>query len=207
MSFFSDEVWIVGDSIIRWSAHHILVKGPDDPEFNLGLSMCNIAWKGFSGLRLSQFIERFNSIQMRCKDHPSVLVIHLGTNDLVSTPIQNIQWTIQQCLDFVYSRFPGILVVFSEVLPRVHYPGAISHDKVEKARKTLNRRVRSLLGRVGGHVIRHPSIKRESTHLFRHDGVHLSVEGLGLFLKDLQEGLRYFLLYPHLFSYPPFPAL
>ena len=39
-------------------------------------------------------------------------------------------------------------------------------------------------------VIRHPDIRVHQPELYRSDRVHLSDVGIGLFLKDLQGGLR-----------------
>ena len=41
-----------------------------------------------------------------------------------------------------------------------------------------------------GLVISHPEIVSHRPELYRNDGVHLSELGMGLFLKDLQGGLR-----------------
>ena len=196
----------MGDSIIRWAAVHILEKGPpEDPDFKLGLMVDSVCWKGRSGRRLAQFKEDFPFLCATSQHLPSVILIHLGTNDIVNTPVQEIQWTFQQAMSLIFKHVHNPFLIFSEILPRLYYKGAINQKKVEKTRKTLNRRIRALMGRCGGHVIRHPMFSQEQVHLFRKDGTHLTAEGNELFLKDVKEGLRYFQLYPQFFVYPPFP--
>ena len=124
----------------------------------------------------------------------------------MTTPVQIIQWTFQQCIQLINMYIQNPIIIFSEILPRIFYKGAMNQRKVEKLRKTLNRRIRALMGRYGGHVIRHPDFTQDQVQLYREDGTHLTAEGNDLFLNDIEGGLRYFQLYPHLFVYPPFPT-
>ena len=172
-----------------------------EPDFNLGIPGARIIWKGYSGMKLTDFERK---LSLASTSPPSVLLVHLGTNDLVGTPIQEIQWRLQQCLLSVSKHLPLTRLVWSEILPRLHYKGASSQAKVETARKTLNRRFRTLVGRFGGHIIRHPNFQQNARHLYRKDGIHLSEVGQNVFLQDLKEGLQCFQLYPSIFSYPLF---
>ena len=201
-----DTVWIVGDSIIRWAATHILETGPpEDPDFKLGLKVVDVCWKGRGGRRLTHFAEDFKYMCQGSRKLPSVILLHLGTNDIMNSPIQSLQWSFQQCIHLINSLIIRPTIIFSEILPRLYYKGARDEKRVERLRKTINRRFRALLGRCGGHVIRHPGFTQQQVNLYREDGVHLSSQGNVLFLKDLEGGLRYFQLYPQFFAFPPIP--
>ena len=199
-----DKIWIIGDSIVRWAAWHILHKEPSNPDLNLGLELADVVWKGWSGMRLHHTLENLRMWCINSKDLPSIILLHVGTNDLIRTPVQEIQWLVQQLVKEIYELIPHVSIIWSEILPRLAYRGARDQVKVNIARKTLNRRVRAIMGRCGGHIIRHAEFNASRTELFRKDGIHLSPDGNDLLVNNFTEGLRFFMLYNNMFNYPPF---
>ena len=77
--------------------------------------------------------------------------------------------------------------MWSDVLPRPCFVGAISQPKMERKRRSTNRWARSLSCRMTMvKVLHHPQFMWSHFHLFDYDGVHLSCEGLGLLRQNLQ---------------------
>ena len=73
------------------------------------------------------------------------------------------------------NMFPESCMVWSDVLPRATYRGAVSNAKVEKARKSLNTAMKSFMPKINGICIHHQNIQWNSHHLFRNDGVHMNI--------------------------------
>ena len=59
--------WIVGDSLVRWATFDMSVPLP-------------VHWIGQSGARIHELPD----LLMRAVDNPDVIIVHLGTNDLVT---------------------------------------------------------------------------------------------------------------------------
>ncbi|XP_067327141.1 uncharacterized protein [Anolis sagrei] len=62
--------------------------------------------------------------------------------------------------------------------------------KLEKARKRVNRAMRTALARGRGSYIPHKDITHDKTQFYRSDGVHLTELGNANFLDDLQLGIQ-----------------
>ena len=121
----SDIIWIVGDSIIRRA------------ECDLELPF-NIHWKGRGGAGVTELYDL--QVELSNSSPPHILlIVHLGTNDLVKVDEfalrQRIAVMLRDCLEWCQSA----TVVWSDILPRVFYFGALSQPVLERKRRTVNR--------------------------------------------------------------------
>ena len=164
-------VWIVGDSLIRWAQRPL---GVDIP----------VLWRGRSGARLRDIWSLIESIPANASP-PKIIIVHLGTNDLLHIDVFSIRQSIAIFMDEVRSRFPSSVLVWSDILPRVFYFGARSQKAVERQRKAINRWARVYSQRVGCQVLHHPQFVWSDLALYRHDGVHLSATGNDIFCNNL----------------------
>jgi lysophospholipase L1-like esterase len=135
---------------------------------------------------------------------PNVICIHLGGNDLVSTPLRKLTKQAQRDINTLAKLCPQTVLFWSDILARVSYRNAESNSKMEKPRKTLNSAMRAHTRKNGVKSIRHPpaGINWNMPHLCRNDGVHLNDLGNDILLENLQEGIHCFERSPNRREFP-----
>lgn len=90
-------VWIVGDSIVRWAAGKMHLP-------------CHVIWKGKSGARIGDLESLLQSIQ---GPPPSVIIFHIGTNDLTDVDEFCMRQRISVALQRFVVLFPNTKIVWS----------------------------------------------------------------------------------------------
>lgn len=165
-------MWIVGDSLIRWAQR------------SLAVGAVPVLWRGRGGARLSDLSSLLSSMPKNAPP-PAVLIIHLGTNDLIAMDVYSIRQSILIFMGEIRAQFPTTVVFWSEILPRVFYFGAHSQKGMEQQRKKINRWMRTCCQRHGFTIVRHPQFKWMELSLYRFDGVHLSEAGNAMFCGNL----------------------
>lgn len=185
---------------MRWAAYYAL----EHMDLDINIPGIHVVWRGTSGMTLREFPAKLlGYVNGTGPDNwPKWVLVHLGTNDLVHSPIHAIQGYIWRASESLRNLIPGVQVVWSEILQRREYKGACNPRKLETARKTVNRKARQCMGECGGRVIQHTGINWQNSALYSLDGVHLSNEGYVKFINDLREGMALFTLYPSFFKYP-----
>ncbi|XP_067320884.1 uncharacterized protein [Anolis sagrei] len=179
-------VLICGHSYVHWAERQAR-RGHYGQHLGLG-STAFVDWRGRRGLRWDGLIPLlFDSSVMRC---PDILVIHLGGNDLGLLKGRALFLQAVSDMRKILDRWPQTHLVWSEVIPRLNWPGGGDARKIDGARKRVNRAMRKVLGDGLGTYIQHPDIVHTRPELYRHDGVHLSDQGNALFLANLQLGIR-----------------
>lgn len=180
---------ICGHSYVFWAAHRA---GRSAFGTQLGLGRwADITWMGrqemqWSGLLPLLFEEYKGPV-------PQVLMIHLGGNDLGLVKGKALVLQVTDDLHLISQRWPGVVIVWSAMIPRRAWGGASNVCAMDRARRGANREIRRVLQEGLGLYVPHPKIRMryaKSLHLYRDDGVHLSEEGTDIFLSDLQQGLR-----------------
>ncbi|XP_072854614.2 uncharacterized protein LOC140706831 [Pogona vitticeps] len=177
-------VLIVGHSYIYWAARYAAAShwGSD-----LGLgAQASITWRGMRGMR---WIQLGRLTAFGCSP-PDILVIHLGGNDLPQVPGKALILDILRDLERLHALYPRMRIVWSTIIPRLHWRGAKNMDRVNNARRLVNKEVCRGVSKSGlGSVIGHRRILTSNLGYFREDGVHLSEAGLDILLDDLRGGL------------------
>lgn len=177
-------VAIVGHSYVYWAAHYAASSrwGSD-----LGLgALASISWKGMRGMQWVQFgrMASFGNTP------PDILVVHLGGNDLPQLPGKALILDILRDLCRLHDLYPAMRIVWSTIIPRLNWRGACNIDKVNKARRQVNKEICQGVSKCGlGSVVNHHRIKISNLEYFRVYGVHLSEAGLDVFLDDIRGGL------------------
>lgn len=93
-------------------------------------------------------------------------------------------------VDRLMGYFPEIVVVSSEMVPRVVWQEARDAGAVERAHRTVNARMARFIQSRDGVVVRHRQLEGDNRMLMRRDGVHLNDIGLDIFLSGLQDGVE-----------------
>ncbi|XP_054836942.1 uncharacterized protein LOC129330780 isoform X2 [Eublepharis macularius] len=178
-------ILICGHSMIFWAAHQAKRTHLGS---QLGLSRwAQIEWQGRRGLRWPGLLPLL--FGGRCAPPPHFLVIHLGGNDLGWVKGKALTLQAQADLKFIGQRWPGVLIMWSAILPRRVWREALDHEGVERARRKANKAMFKALGAGLGVYLPHPQIRDTYADLYRGDGVHLSFKGNEIFLNDLRQGL------------------
>jgi lysophospholipase L1-like esterase len=175
---------IVGSSIVHWAerrARSVRAK------WSL-LTATTTHWDGRRGMVWSQLNAACERLANADK-HPRWLIIHLGGNDLASTPLKSLIQKIQKDVMSYSKLFPQTCIIWSDILPRATYRGAISNAKVEKCRKSLNNSMKLYMPRINGAIIQHRNIQWDAHHLYRKDGVHLNDAGNDVMLGNITQAM------------------
>lgn len=188
MCFAGKTVWIVGSSIVHWAGIFARSRrgGP-----SLGLQRRNVTikWFGTPGMRWEQLT---NFVEKKLADSPppNYMVIHLGSNDLTNLKTKDLICNIECSILRLRTLYPQIKLIWSDILQRCYWHGALSQVNVEGTRKRINRAAKSIMLKENGCIIRHNSITVKEISLFRHDGVHLTNSGNAIFINDVQGGVE-----------------
>nr|DAA01769.1 TPA_exp: putative hydrolase [Lytechinus variegatus] len=177
-------VWIIGDSIVFWA--HRRAKNTGEADLGLGTS---VRWLGKRGLRIEGVSDWLDKMG-RSEPKPSVVVLHVGTNDIEALSKKKLASLTYRLFDANKGKFQ---IVWSDILERVWYPAGCTGDqgKLDLKRRAANRYAKALAARFHGKAIPHPSISHNDISLYRTDGLHLADEGLDRFISELKVGLSY----------------
>ena len=170
-------VWIVGSSIIR-NAFLASRQRPGGIHLTLQRRGVNILWQGRSGLKLDK-LKRHIRLLMTLDSLPSYIVVHIAGNDIGETRFGFL----------IYKMLPNTMLIWSQILPRIHWRFSNNGTAMERLRRRLNSTIGAHMIRQGGGYICYPDINLSSQFLLP-DGVHLTSLGNEIFLNNLQCGLE-----------------
>lgn len=184
---------MMGHSYMCWARRRAAVRRTG-VQLGFPEDLVTLKWFGVSGLRWDGILPMlFNSV--RAGRRPDILVIHAGGNDLGAVPQKQLVARMKQDLDAVRLRFPDIVLVWSEIIPRLVWRHARDVVAIERCRKKVNKLVSPFVRKCGGVVVRHRSLEEKLAGYYIRDGVHLSEVGLDLFNLALSEGIEKALLW------------
>ncbi|KAJ1182005.1 hypothetical protein NDU88_007203 [Pleurodeles waltl] len=181
-------IWVVGHSFVKWASRQARSTPLRD---NLGLDRgrYRVRWDGQGGMRWSELAGTLQRLQGRgfC---PDVLLVHLGKNDIVKRTGLDILWHMKQDLSVLHQQWQGCHVVWTAFIPRRVWRGVRKPGAVEKARRKINKEMRTYCSEQGFTYLEHTDIRFEYAEFFRGDGVHLSFVGMELYLLQLKEVVK-----------------
>ena len=173
-------VWFLGHSLIRrlgeWVRRHKVCHGflP--------------VWIGIGGAKVEVVRQEFLRA-IRTRPQPDYVVLHVGGNDLAVRHSGPLRHRLCELLIEIQDRVPYARVIWSDILPRMHYRHAVCNDKVDSARCTVNRYVTKFASNHGIRTIKHGAVSRKDPDDFLYDGVHLSDWGNLKFKDELWQAL------------------
>ncbi|KAM4808264.1 adhesion G-protein coupled receptor V1 [Rhinophrynus dorsalis] len=182
-------VWIVGHSFVFWARRRAAVR-EHGLQMSLDGSVARVSWFGYRGLRWSQFLPLISRLVSMEGSAPHVLAVHLGGNDLGAVPVWQLGETIKGDLESLLLGFPGLRVVWSEIIPRRFWARAHDPTALDKGRIRLNRRVSRFVVSRGGFAVRHRVFEDRELSLFREDEVHPNDLGWDFFNLELSGALE-----------------
>lgn len=174
---------MVGDSIPYWAG----VRAVTTAKPNLRIQGKTIAWWGVRGLKWADFRHSIQT-QVLLSSPPSIIIIHLGGNDLTSISLIKLKKVIESDITYLRDAFPQTTLIWVDILPRRVWRGALTLKPIESKRKRVNRQGRQIVKLSGKSDTISPDIDTE-TNFFRDDGVHLNAVGLEFYLFHLKESI------------------
>ncbi|XP_041440943.1 uncharacterized protein LOC121400934 [Xenopus laevis] len=184
----SISVWLLGHSYISWARRRAAVKN-SGPQLGFPEGRVNIHWFGVPGLRWPGVWPTLLR-HVRSGRRPDVLLIHAGGNDMGLRSQRELVLTMKQDLDRIRGLFPDLILVWSEMVPRLVWRYARNGDKMDKSRVKVNKLMASFVRKFGGIVVRHSDLDDKMPDYFSQDGVHLSELGNSFFTLALMEGIE-----------------
>ena len=121
---------------------------------------------------------------------PNVLVVHLSGKDLAKHSGKSLVIDIIHDLHLLKTEHPSMSILWSTIIPRVKWQADCPPQSSNTAHRRVNREVCWAVEGGIGTVIGHRDISLIKLELYRYDGVHLSDQGLDLFLQGIQRGLH-----------------
>ncbi|XP_075052446.1 uncharacterized protein LOC142139068 isoform X5 [Mixophyes fleayi] len=176
-------IWIMGHSFVYWASKHHLAN-----EWSNFPCPVDIKWMGKRGL-CWPFLLSWLEEELAKSQHPDIIVLHLGGNDVGKTKSLALIISIREDLRAIRARWPTIGICWSNIVPRLYWRFPIRPSTLTRLLRKINSVTGKLVRELGGVEIFHPSIKADNTHLFRPDGVHLNKEGMGFFIREIYEQL------------------
>jgi hypothetical protein len=125
--------WMVGSSLVFWAES----RAKSNQAVGKELTKSNLAWHGQRGMRWQQLLPKMQTMLLSAAA-PTWICLHLGGNDLASIPLRALTAMALQDIRTLHNMVPSSVLIWSDVLPRVHYRGTSSDAKMEKTRKTFN---------------------------------------------------------------------
>ncbi|XP_071481802.1 uncharacterized protein [Diadema antillarum] len=182
-------IWIMGDSIVRRAKE----RAAATRQLQLGTPY-TIQWHGQGGARLKD-VERMVNNGLRYSAPPSIVVLHLGTNNIGQMDACSCRAAIRTALSTLRARMPQALIMWSSILPRLVYHGKrptghTNQDALEGVRISLNNYARRQTKRMGNASIIMHNIARSNHQMFIRDGVHLSDQGSDILIADLALAIK-----------------
>ncbi|KAM3936834.1 uncharacterized protein RB166_001414 [Leptodactylus fuscus] len=179
-------ICFLGHSYVFWAAQRAEVRPGGK---SLGFREMEVKWRGIRGLKWCQVLPEAISIGQAAPP-PVILVIHVGGNDLCVLRVAELITLMRADMERIASYFSEVILVWSEMIPRVTWQGARDAAAVERVRRMVNARLSRFVRSKGWVVVRHRQLEGDNRRLMRADGVHLNEIGLDIFLSGLQDGVE-----------------
>ena len=117
---------------------------------NLGVQCVTVGWNGQRGMKWESFVSKLQYLSL-FNAAPNAVLVHLGGNDFEHSTICQISNIIKKGLSRLKSLFPGVKVVWVDILQRIKWRD--NPDAMEHKRTRVNRCGRGLAHRKSGSVI------------------------------------------------------
>ncbi|XP_044155768.1 translation initiation factor IF-2-like isoform X3 [Bufo gargarizans] len=181
-------VWILGHSFVFWGALRADVR-QNGRQLGFDRGTAIVRWIGRRGMAWGSVLQEVHR-QARLDRVPDILVLHVGGNDLGVRPCRELIRDIRFDFLRLWSLFPSVVTVWSDIVPRKVWREARSVERLNKARIKLNRVIGRFCAKHGAVVVRHPELEAGTGGFWRQDGVHLNAVGIDLWSLDLQGGIE-----------------
>ena len=155
------------------------------------LTAQEVEWHGERGMGWNRFRPKMDAL-LRTEPPPQWLCVLLGSNDLGKKPLHELISCAKMKLMYVTSACAATKIIWSDILPRIEYRGAVSNKEMEVARIHYNRKMRAFVKGLNSKCIKHPGIRWNNPKIYRKDGVHMNDLGNDVLNDGFQNALGHF---------------
>ncbi|OCT55985.1 hypothetical protein XELAEV_18004116mg, partial [Xenopus laevis] len=184
----SRRIWIVGHSFVKWAQRRASVR-KGGAQLGFPDKYVTVKWFGFPGLQWPGLFDKLME-KAAGAEHPHMLILHAGGNDMGVMSQKDLVRCMKLDVDKIRSWFTGVVIIWSEMVPRLVWRWARDHAAMERSRIKVNKLMSTFVRRSGGVVVRHKVLETATPGYYRKDGVHLSEVGLDIFNLDLVHGVE-----------------
>ncbi|XP_042311051.1 uncharacterized protein LOC121924050 isoform X1 [Sceloporus undulatus] len=181
------EVWIFGNSVIL-TAKERAQSNPHGLQLGIPDSKAYVYWHGMQAMKWEQLLPALHETY-RLRSPPSVIIIHLGEDDLLPEDNISLIMSMKNDLGILRRAFPDAVIVWSSLLPTSskedHKP-----ELMGKAQKQVNIKMVAYCNINHVYFMSHNLITSDKAGLFLPDGNGLSDAGADRFIADVQRVLR-----------------
>ena len=163
-----------------------------------------VTWIGKRGAHLSGLASKLKRL-LRRKPYPTTIIVHIGTNDILSSTTCRMRFAIPENLMGIRQLLPNTRIIWSDIMPRLFYYGQNRSGAGRRVANFFNSQAHKCIYSMdNAHFITH-SVAFAPRHygLFRPDGLHLSEEGIIVYKMVLSESLVFFDRNPSAKIFPP----
>ena len=181
-------VWIFGHSYVCWGARRGDAR-PEGRQLGFSRQEACIRWLGVPGMLWERMLPEVQRFAQRDRP-PDVLVLHVGGNDLGRRTMMDIMQDIKADVERLMVEFPGMVIVWSDMVARTTWRMARSVEGINRARKKINNEISKFIVKRGGLAVRYFELEQDTWRYLRRDGVHLTDVGIDMWVLGLQDGVQ-----------------
>lgn len=156
---------------------------------SLGLT---VFFKGKGGATLGDLRKLVNEGIAEYRSTPTLIIIHLGTNDMDSSTKVGMYVKHQEAIEVCKELLPYSVIIFSHIIPRRFYNAFTNQTKAHQKQRKVNTTLTRLVLREEWRIITHPYIDPSRPGHFTWDGLHLTNETYSQFLDTCAGAVRHF---------------
>lgn len=181
-------MWITGHSYVYWEGLRAEV-WPAGRQLGFSRTDVQVRWIGIRGLIWGRLLQELQ-FHIRLDRAPDILLLNAGGNNLWKRSTRELLRDIKlDCLR-LWSSYPGIILVWSDMVARAAWRRARSVSDLNRARVKLNRAVGKFVASNRGLVVLNRELEEADPALLRPDEVHLNAISLDLWMLGLKEGIE-----------------
>nr|XP_054760687.1 uncharacterized protein LOC129266955 [Lytechinus pictus] len=182
-------IWLFGDSFIRRAQERPVTTG----NHNLGLEGYEVYWWGRGGTTLRNYPSDLQE-RLRYSPIPTLIVIHVGSNDLGRYTAQCRQ-AVDDALNSTRALLPWCHICFSSILPRLYYYAQertiTSQATIDNIRKSVNKYAKRRIRRLHNSSFINHIFNCHEYWYYNRDGIHLSDEGNDILISDFKRASQF----------------
>ncbi|KAL8203886.1 UNVERIFIED_CONTAM: hypothetical protein K2H54_063069 [Gekko kuhli] len=180
------DIWICGDYVISLSMRRSRGK-----HLGLPASVAHVIWRGFRTMMWNDLLPNLHQLYHQCRV-PSIIIIHLGENDLLVDSSHSLVTKMQNDLVILQEAFQDVVIIWSSLLPKGVWKPSEKSQVMESERNNVNCKMEEFCNENGMYYLSHPLLTPENKFLFTPDDT-LSDNGAASFIMDMKKVLHTYL--------------
>ncbi|XP_015278704.1 PREDICTED: uncharacterized protein LOC107120502 [Gekko japonicus] len=188
------DIWICGDYVISLSKRRSQFS-VGTKQLGFSASVAYVTWRGIPTMKWDDLLPNLHQLYHQCR-FPSIIVIHLGENDLRVDSSHSLVTKMQNDLVILQKAFQDVVIIWSSLLPKGVWKLSKKVQVLESKRNDINCKMEEFCNENGMHYFLHPLLTHplfiRQNQLFTRQNT-LSKQGADVFITGLRQFLSTFL--------------